>query len=132
MMDHDTTQKDSVSMPTKYRRQWDMQSFTDSTKKPYRLSEAHDGHWECSCPDWINRRKLHPEGYKCKHLRFLIENLTAIERANPRWQWLARVQNTREIEAEAVGVRVDKYVVRPRLLDVAVPEYAPVARGRRL
>jgi hypothetical protein len=47
-----------------YARQWDVGSFTDSTKKPYKVSERQDGRWECSCPRWIN----HMPRTDCKHI----------------------------------------------------------------
>jgi len=119
-------ERTKISVPTKYKRQWDMESFTNPSQKPYIISEAWDGHWECSCPAW----KFHTPRCNCKHITKLLANLQAIERANPRWEWLARVQATKEVEP--VGVRVEKYVVRPRLLDVEVVSDGVAQRGRRL
>ena len=45
-------------------RQWDVGSFTDPTKKPYKVSERHDGRWECSCPAWTR----HTPRTDCKHI----------------------------------------------------------------
>ena len=47
-----------------YKRQWDIQSFTDPGKKPYKISERLDGGWECSCPAWTRHM---PRG-DCKHI----------------------------------------------------------------
>ena len=47
-----------------YNRQWDVGSFTDSTKKPYKVSERRDGRWECSCPAWTR----HTPRTDCKHI----------------------------------------------------------------
>ena len=47
-----------------YKRQWDIQSFTDPGKKPYKISERLDGGWECSCPAWTR----HMPRADCKHI----------------------------------------------------------------
>ena len=47
-----------------YARQWDVGSFTDPTKKPYKVSERRDGRWECSCPAWTR----HTPRTDCKHI----------------------------------------------------------------
>ena len=35
-----------------YSQQWDVESFTDPGKKPYKVSLRINGQWECSCPAW--------------------------------------------------------------------------------
>jgi hypothetical protein len=47
-----------------YKRQWDVGSFTDPGKKPYKISERLDGGWECSCPAWTR----HMPRADCKHI----------------------------------------------------------------
>jgi hypothetical protein len=53
-----------VSIPAKpqYIKQWQVQSHSDPSTY-YTVSLAQDGHWECSCPQWIFRRK------ECKHIQ---------------------------------------------------------------
>jgi hypothetical protein len=57
-----------------YARQWDVGSFTDPTKKPYKVSERRDGRWECSCPAWTR----HTPRTDCKHI---IKVQAALRRA---------------------------------------------------
>lgn len=47
-----------------YARQWDVNSFTSPRKTAYKVSERHDGGWECSCPAWT----MHTPRKDCKHI----------------------------------------------------------------
>jgi hypothetical protein len=58
-----------------YRRQWDVGSFTDPTKKPYKVSERLNGGWECSCPAWTR----HTPRADCKH----IDRIKRVLRTTP-------------------------------------------------
>jgi hypothetical protein len=60
-----------------YSRQWDVGSFTDPTKKPYKVSERRDGGWECSCPAWTR----HTPRTDCKHIRSVQKAILAMPAA---------------------------------------------------
>lgn len=60
----------------KYMQQWVVRS--DSFKSVwYKISQAKDGHFECSCKGWINHRK------DCKHIKRVKKKLTNLAGGNP-------------------------------------------------
>jgi hypothetical protein len=97
-----------MSMNTSvYARQWDVGSFTDPTKKPYKVSERRDGGWECSCPAWTR----HTPRLDCKHIRSLQRAILAMPAASV-FDQPAQPPTTR-----SPGIAFDGYAIRRRALD---------------
>ena len=72
-----------------YNAQWDVRSLTDRTDKDgnvitYKVSRRADGGMECSCKNWIYRRKYLLLG-RCKHIEYILENRN-VEEDNVRMQ----------------------------------------------
>ena len=63
----------------------------------YRVSQAEDGHWECSCPAWIFRRKDHGD---CKHILAIQTNRGRIEEAMTQHQTVRIEHNDRILTIE--------------------------------
>ena len=57
-----------------YIRKWEVPSFTNPDKI-YIVSLTKNGEYQCSCPQWIFRRK------ECKHIKMIKER----EIDNPRF-----------------------------------------------
>lgn len=55
-------------MSKEYLEQWTVPS--SDGKREYTISLTLDGKFECSCPDWINRRQQ--KGEHCKHIRMVV------------------------------------------------------------
>jgi hypothetical protein len=89
-----------------YARQWDVGSFTDPTKKPYKVSERHNGTWECSCPAWTR----HMPRADCKHIR----NVQAALRHTPAAPVFAPAASP---TTRAPAITHDGYTIRRRPLD---------------
>jgi len=51
---------------TVYMRQWNIESFTIPGKE-YKVSQLKDGSYQCSCPNWIYRRR------QCKHINAVMK-----------------------------------------------------------
>ena len=66
---------------TTYARQFDVGSFTDLAKKPYKVSERQDGGWECSCPAWTR----HMPRRDCKHI-LRVKDAMRVAPASPVFQ----------------------------------------------
>jgi hypothetical protein len=97
-----------------YKRQYDVESFTNPRQQPYKISERHDGRWECSCPAW----KFHTPRADCKHIR-KVQGALRIMPSSPVFGDLAQAMPARA--GRAVGdipqVAFDGYAIRRRPLD---------------
>ncbi|MEM2922240.1 MAG: hypothetical protein QXF26_08000 [Candidatus Bathyarchaeia archaeon] len=58
------------SKEKKYADQWNVGSHSDPSKF-YTVSLTVDGDYECSCPQWIYRRR------ECKHIQEVKDNVRA-------------------------------------------------------
>ena len=97
----------TTSNPNIYVRQWDMGSFTDPTKKPYKISERYNGTWECSCPAWTR----HTPRTDCKHIA-KIKRVLQTMATNP----VLAPQPTQTPITQAT-ITFDGYTIRRRALD---------------
>ena len=113
---------------TTYARQFDVGSFTDPAKKPYKVSERQDGGWECSCPAWTRNTPRKD----CKHI-LKVKDAMRVAPASPVFNQAkpaAKPQQGRRPPPEVVH---PGYTIRQRrdeALDNA-PTFETVRRGRR-
>jgi hypothetical protein len=50
--------------PMEYKGQWDVPSSSGRRNTTYKVSQRHDGNWECSCMNWTRTVPRKP----CKHI----------------------------------------------------------------
>jgi hypothetical protein len=106
-----------------YSRQWDVGSFTDPTKKPYKVSERRDGRWECSCPAWTR----HTPRVDCKHI-IKVQTASRFSPQNPAFVVAPSVESQPAVTAlvskpkacgsdpQGCAVSFDGYAIRRRAL----------------
>jgi hypothetical protein len=94
-----------------YSRQWDVGSFTDQTKKPYKVSERRDGRWECSCPAWTR----HTPRTDCKHIR-KVQGALRIAPAVPMFSPAAPSQPPVSKPQACDAITFEGYTIRRRPL----------------
>jgi hypothetical protein len=109
-----------------YSRQWDVGSFTDSTKKPYKVSERLDGRWECSCPAWTR----HTPRTDCKHI-VKVRKASYFSPQNPVFAATPPAESQPTVTAQQVII--DGYTIRRALEDTLAGTDAGtvVRRSRR-
>jgi hypothetical protein len=93
-----------------YSRQWDVGSFTDPTKKPYKVSERRDGGWECSCPAWTR----HTPRVDCKHI-IKVQTASRFSPQNP--VFVATPPAASQPAVTSQRVIIDGYAIRRRALE---------------
>jgi len=99
-----------------YARQWDVGSFTDPTKKPYKVSERRDGRWECSCPAWTR----HTPRTDCKHI-VKVQQASYFSPQNPVFVAAPPVESQPTVTVlvgspQGCAVIIDGYAIRRRAL----------------
>jgi len=100
-----------------YARQWDVGSFTDATKKPYKVSERRDGRWECSCPAWTR----HTPRTDCKHI-VKVQKASRFSPQNPVFLATPPAANqpavTEQVSnPQGCAVIIDGYAIRRALVE---------------
>ena len=114
-----------------YSRQWDVGSFTDSTKKPYKVSERRDGRWECSCPAWTR----HTPRTDCKHIVKVQESQLLLRRKILCSSPLRPLKANRPYGAcnqpAERAVIIDGYAIRRRALDDTLTDADDATTARR-
>jgi hypothetical protein len=95
-----------------YKRQWDVGSFTDPSKKPYKVSERYNGTWECSCPAWTR----HMPRADCKHIA-QIKLLQAKVPNNIVMMPTPPPSITRLPAEQQPTIRIENYIIRRRPMD---------------
>lgn len=112
-----------------YARQFDVGSFTDPAKKPYKVSERIGGGWECSCPAWTR----HTPRKDCKHI-LKVKNAMRVAPASPVFSQAKPAAKPQQGKAAAPAeVVYQGYTIRQRR-DEALPDettFETVRRGRR-
>jgi hypothetical protein len=112
-----------------YARQFDVGSFTDPTKKPYKVSQRQDGGWECSCPAWTR----HTPRKDCKHI-LRVKDAMRVAPASPVFSQAPTAAKVQQGKA-AAEVVYDGYVIRQRREDADVlaeqTTFETVRRSRR-
>ena len=120
-----------------YARQWDVGSFTDPTKKPYKVSERRDGRWECSCPAWTR----HTPRTECKHI-IKVQKATCYTPESPVFvaspSSVSRTATTPAItnkppvsNPQGCAVIIDGYTIRRRALEDTLTDADIGAAARR-
>jgi hypothetical protein len=121
-----------MSMNTSiYNRQWDVGSFTDSTKKPYKVSERRDGRWECSCPAWTR----HTPRTDCKHI-VKVKKASYFSPQNPVFVAAPPVESQPTVMAlvsspQGCAVIIEGYAIRRRALDDTLTDADDATTARR-
>jgi hypothetical protein len=117
-----------------YARQWDVGSFTDPTKKPYKVSERRDGRWECSCPAWTR----HTPRTDCKHIvkvqkasRFSPQNPVFVANQPAASQPPVSKSKACGSDPQGCAVIIDGYAIRRRALEDALTDADIGATARR-
>jgi hypothetical protein len=104
----------TTSNPNIYVRQWDVGSFTDPGKKPYKISERYNGTWECSCPAWTR----HTPRTDCKHI-IKVKKASYFSPQNPVFVAAPPAANQPAITEQRVII--DGYAIRRRPLEDTLP-----------
>lgn len=117
---------------TTYARQFDVGSFTDPAKKPYKVSERQDSGWECSCPAWTR----HTPRKDCKHI-LKVKDAMRVAPASPIFQTKQTAKPaTKPQQGKAAApaeVVYQGYTIRQRRDEAMAEEttFETVRRGRR-
>lgn len=133
-------------MGQQYKRQWDVNSFTNPRKTAYKVSERVDGGWECSCPAWT----MHTPRKDCKHIQsvrsamrrapsdavFVTLQVNAdrykefSEKAQAAAESIAALRASEQAR-EVAEIREGSYSIRRRRDDAALVDTATAAPARK-